>query len=159
MRMRVSYGLTQACTYRACTGLDLLQYSCRPALRHIQLYAASASDLHSAAVTQRRIGKDRPWWKTAAAVAAAGAFASAAKAFPPALADSSSMQMQQTKAADSAAKNAQYRSSSSGSGDEYPVFDDSTGDSPLSTVLRYFSDATGYAADMVQDLFQHAETR
>jgi hypothetical protein len=67
------------------------------------------------------------------------------------------MQMQQTQAADSAAaKSAQYRSSAVGDASAY---DDSSSDSPLAVVMQYFSDATEYTADMMQDLFAHAEAR
>lgn len=66
------------------------------------------------------------------------------------------MQMQQTQAADSAAKSAQYCSSAAGDASAY---DDSSSDSPLAAVMQYFSDATEYTADMMQDLFAHADAR
>jgi hypothetical protein len=66
------------------------------------------------------------------------------------------MQMQQTQAADSAAKSAHYRSSAAG---DASANDDSNRNSPLAAVMRYFSAATEYTADMMQDLFAHAEAR
>lgn len=76
-------------------------------------------------------------------------------ASPPAFADSATMQMQQTQAADAAASARSAAGSSTGDAGPPLV----SADNPLSVVIDYLSDATDYALDMMQDMFEHAEAR
>jgi hypothetical protein len=102
-----------------------------------------------------------PLWQAAAA-AMGGALVAAAAASPFSLADSSSLQMQQTLAADHAAANSSAQLQQAHVNHSAPL--DSCGPSSsrssmLGGLLQYLSDATDYTVNLLADVMEHTETR
>jgi hypothetical protein len=90
-----------------------------------------------------------------------GALIAAAASSPYSLGDSSSLQMQQTQAADNAAANSSAQMHHVHLSHSAPLDsnDPSSSSTVLSGLLQYLSDATDYIVNMLADVMENAETR